>query len=401
MSDDSSILRYIPPRRLKIVAIVILCVAAVVVALGVINRVRANQDVALWTDAQAVPTVAVIALSNPDRNSTLTLPGNVQAFYAAPVFARVTGYLQKWYTDIGAKVRAGQVLADISTPDLDQQVVAARGNLAVAVANQKLAAITYARFQALYVQNAIAAETRDQALGALNADIAATDAARGNLGQLIAEEKFKQIVAPFDGIVTSRSTDVGALITVGTPTDVPLFTVSDESRLRIYVNVPQNYSALVQPDMKATFSVPQYPNRTFTATLATTGESVNTTSGTLQAEFHIDNPDGALKPGDYVQMNLAVPSRESTLLVPSSALIFRDGGMSVATVGPDSHIVMKPVVIARDLGNQVEVSSGLSRKDRVVDNPPDSLSQGTLVRVTASNSIQPNANRAKNSAGAY
>ena len=388
MPNDSNILRYIPPRKLKMAAIVILCVAAGIVTLGLINRVRANQNITQWTDAQAVPIVAVVALSNANPNNALTLPGNVQAFYTAPVFARVTGYLKTWYTDIGAKVRAGQTLADIATPDLDQQVVAARGNLAVAVANQKLAAITDERFEALFAQNAIAAETRDQALGALNADIAATEAARGNLGQLVAEEKFKQIVAPFDGVVTSRSTDVGALITVGTPSDVPLFTVSDESKLRIYVNVPQNYSALVQPDMKATFSVPQYPGRTFTATLATTAESVNAISGTLLAEFHIDNPDGALKPGDYVQMNLAIPSRGSTLLVPASALIFRDRGMSVATVGPDDRIVMKPIAIARDLGSYVEVSSGLSRTDRVVDNPPDSLRQGNLVRIAGSGSVQ-------------
>ena len=396
MPDDSSILRYIPPRRLKVAAIVILCAAAAIVTLGLINRVRANQNVTQWTDAQAIPTVAVITLSDASRNNALTLPGSVQAFYTAPVYARVTGYLQKWYTDIGAKVKAGQTLADIATPDLDQQVVASKGNLAVAIANQKLAAITDQRYEALFAQNAIAAETRDQALGALNADIAATEAARGNLGQLVAEEKFKQIVAPFDGIVTSRSTDVGALITVGTPSDVPLFTVSDESRLRIYVSVPQNYSALVQPGMTANFSVPQYPGRTFTATLATTAESVNTASGTLLAEFHVDNPDFALKPGDYVQINLAIPSRGNTFLVPASALMFRDGGMSVAAVGPGNHIVMKPIAIARDLGSSVEVTSGLSRKDRIVNNPPDSLRQGNLVRIAGSNSVQSRAQSTKN-----
>lgn len=381
MPDDSNILQYIPPRQLKMAAIVILCVAVAVVTLGLINRVRASQNITQWTDARAIPTVAVITLSNANPNNSLTLPGNVQALNTAPVYARVTGYLKAWYTDIGATVRAGQTLADIITPDLDQQVVAARGNLAIAIANQKLAAITDQRYEALFAQNAIAAEMRDQATGALEADIAATEAARGNLGQLVAEEKFKQIVAPFDGIVTSRSTDVGALITVGTPSDVPLFTVSDETRLRIHVNVPQNESALVQPGMKANFTVPQYPGRTFTAVLATTAQSVNTASGTLLAEFQVDNPDFALKPGDYVQINLAMPSHSNTLLVPASALMFRDGGMSVAAVGPGSRIVIKPIAIARDLGSYVEVTSGLSRKDRVVDNPPDSLRQGSLVRI--------------------
>ena len=395
MPDGPNILRYVPPRQLKMVAIVILCVATTVVTLGLINRVRASNNITQWTDAQAIPTVAVITLSIANPNNSLTLPGNVQAFNAAPVYARVTGYLKAWYTDIGATVRAGQTLADIVTPDLDQQVVAAKGNLAVAIANQKLAAITDQRYEALFAQNAIAAEMRDQAVGALNADIAATEAARGNLGQLVAEEKFKQIVAPFDGIVTSRSTDVGALITVGTPSDVPLFTVSDESRLRIYVNVPQNDSALVRPGMKANFTVPQYPGRTFIATLATTAESVSTTSGTLLAEFQVDNRDFALKPGDYVQISLAIPSGRNTLVVPASALMFRDGGMSVATIGPGNHIVMKPIVIARDMGSFVEVATGLSRKDRVVDNPPDSLRQGNLVRIAGSGSIQSRVQRAR------
>jgi RND family efflux transporter MFP subunit len=317
----------------------------------------------------------------------LVLPGNVQAFYTAPVYARVTGYLKAWYTDIGASVKAGQTLADIETPDLDQQVVAAKGNLGVAVANQNLAAITAKRYVALFAQNAIAAMARDQAIGAVDADIAATNAARGNLGQLVAEENFKKIAAPFDGVVTSRSTDVGALITVGTPGDVPLFTVSDLSKLRIYVSVPQNDSALVQPGMTAKFTVPQYPGRTFTAALATTADSVNTTSGTLLAEFHVDNADFALKPGDYAQINFVIPSRANTLLVPASALMFRDNGMSVATVGPDGRIALKSITVGRDLGSSVEVSAGLLRSDRIVNNPPDFVGQGTLVHIASTRAM--------------
>jgi RND family efflux transporter MFP subunit len=178
------------------------------------------------------------------------------------------------------------------------------------------------------------------------------------------------------------------LITVGTPSDVPLFTVSDVSRLRIYVSVPQNDSALVQLGMTAKFTVPQYPHRTFTATLATTSDAVNTTSGTLLAEFHIDNPDFALKPGDYAQINFVMPSRNNTFVIPASALMFRDGGMSAATIGPDGRIAMKRITIGRDLGSSVEVSAGLSRNDRVVNNPPDFLVQGTLVRISRSNAIQ-------------
>jgi RND family efflux transporter MFP subunit len=387
MPDHENILRYIPPRHLKAIALIVFCVAAAIVAIGLAGRVRANQTLTKWTNGQAIPTVNVVSLSGAGKSNTLVLPGNVQAFYTAPVYARVTGYLKAWYTDIGATVKAGQTLADIDTPDLDQQVVAARGNLGVAIANQELAQITADRYVALFAQNAVAALVRDQAVGALDADIAATNAARGNLGQLVAEESFKKIVAPFDGIVTSRSTDVGALITVGTPSDVPLFTVADLSKLRIYVSIPQNDSALVQPGMAANFTVPQYPRRTFTATLATTADSVNATNGALLAEFHIDNSDFALKPGDYAQISLVIRSRKNTLLVPASALVFRDGGMSVATVGPNDRITMKPITIGRDLGSSVEVSAGLSRDDRVVDNPPDFIGQGALVHVAGSRAI--------------
>jgi RND family efflux transporter MFP subunit len=385
MSDNAPILNYAPPSWLKAVGVIALCVAAVVTAFGLFGRARANQNIAKWTDGQAIPIVNTIYPSDAGHNTALVLPGNIQAFYTAPVYARVTGYLKTWYTDIGTTVKAGQTLADIETPDLDQQVVAARGGLDVAIANQNLAAITAKRYEALFAQNAIAAMVRDQAVGALDADIAATKAARGNLGQLVAEETFKKIVAPFDGIVTSRSTDVGALITVGTPGNVPLFTVSDISRLRIYVNVPQNDSALVQPGMTAKFTVPQYPGRTFTAMLATTAESVNATNGTLLAEFHIDNSDFALKPGDYAKIEFVVPSRSNVLLVPASALMFRDGGMFVATVGSDGRIGMKPITIGRDLGSSVEVSAGLSRDDRVVESPPDFIGQGSLVHIAGGN----------------
>jgi RND family efflux transporter MFP subunit len=388
MPDQANLLRYTLPRRLKAIGFIALCVAAGVVALGLTGRGRANQNLAQWTDAQAVPTVSVVSLSDASRNNALVLPGNVQAFYAAPVYARVTGYLRHWYTDIGAVVKSGQTLADIDTPDLDQQVVAAQGSLSVAIANQKVADVTAKRYQILFAENALSAEAKDQAVGALDADIAATEAARGNLGQLVAEQAFKKIVAPFDGIVTSRSTDVGALIVVGTPTDVPLFTVSDEHRLRIYVSVPQNYSALVQPGMAATFAVPQYPDRTFTATLAATSDAVNIQNGTLLCQFQIDNPDHALKPGDYAQVRFVIPSRANTFAVPASALVFRDGGMSVATVGSGSRIAMKRITIGRDRGSFVEVSAGLSRDDRVVNNPPDSLENGAFVHISRSHAIR-------------
>lgn len=376
-------LDHVPPRRLRTIAIAAACVAAAVVAVGVGSRVLASQHLAARTDSEAIPTVAVITLSNAGHGNALVLPGDVEAFYTAPVYARVTGYLRAWYTDIGAVVKSGQTLADIDTPDLDQQVVAARGSLAVAVANQNLAAITAKRYKMLFAENAISAEARDQAVATLQADIAATEAARGNLGQLVAEQAFKKIVAPFDGVVTTRATDVGALIVVGTPAATPLFTVADEHRLRIYMRVPQNSSALVRPGMTATFTVPQYPGRTFTAALATTSEAVNVQNGALLAEFQIDNADHALKPGDYAQMHLDVPTQPNALILPASALMFRDGGMSVAAVGPGNRAIIKRVTIGRDMGTTVEVAAGLARTDRIIDNPPDSLKQGDPVHIAS------------------
>jgi RND family efflux transporter MFP subunit len=387
MPDQANILQYAAPRRLKTIGLIALCIAAAVVALGLISRVRANQNLAHWTDRQATPTVNVISLSDAARSSALVLPGDIEAFDSAPVHSRVTGYLQKWYTDIGTVVKAGQTLAEIDVPDLDQQLAQAKANLALAIANQNLAAITAKRWRALLAENAIAPQATDEKVDAWQADIAATAAARAAVGQFEAEESFKTITAPFDGIVTSRATDIGALITVGTPTDVPLFTVSDEHRLRIYVRVPQNYSSLVKPGMTATFTVPQYPGRVFTATLAATADAVDTQSGTLLSQFQIDNPDYALKPGDYARVRFVVPSGANTLVVPASALLFRDGGMAVATVDPDGRIAMKPITIGRDLGSSVEVSTGLSLKDRIVDNPPDFLEPGSLVRIGGSHQI--------------
>jgi RND family efflux transporter MFP subunit len=388
MPDQAQILHYTPPKRLKAIGTVALCIAAVIVALGLLDRVRANQNLAHWTDRQAIPTVSVISLSDAGRSNALVLPGDVQAFDRAPVYSRVTGYLAKWYTDIGTVVKSGQKMAEIDIPDLDQQLAQAKANLNLAIANENLAAITAKRWRALLAENAIAPQATDEKVGAWQADIAATAAARAAVAQLDADESFKTITAPFDGVVTSRSTDIGALITVGVPTEVPLFTVSDEHSLRIYVHVPQNYSSLVRPGMTATFTVPQYPGRVFTATLATTADAVDALSGTLLCQFQIDNADHALKPGDYAQVQFDVPSRANSLLVPASALIFRDGGMSVATVGQDSRIIMKRITIGRDLGNSVEVSTGLSRDDRVVNNPPDSLEQGNLVRIAGNQAIQ-------------
>ena len=375
------ILSYTPPRRLKAVGIGALVVAALVVAAGLISRVHADQTQKAWTDDQMVPTVKVLDLAADTAGGARVLPGDVQAFNDAPIHARVSGYLKRWYVDIGAPVKVGQALADIDTPDLDQQLAQAKADLAVAIANQALSATTARRWAGLLTRDAVSRQEADEKNGDLAAKTSQVNAARAAVDRLRAQEGFKHLVAPFAGTVTSRSTDIGALINVGGPTDVPLFTVSDERRLRIYVRVPQSYSAQIKPGMTASFTVPEYPGRTFQAKLAASADAIAAASGTLLLQLQIDNADHALKPGAYAQVRFDLPTQSSVIQVPASALTFRHTGMAVAVVGPDSRAIIKPVSIGRDLGATVEINAGLAPTDKVIDNPPDSLEQGDLVRV--------------------
>jgi multidrug efflux system membrane fusion protein len=374
----------ISPRRLKVAGVVLAGLAVCVIALGVVSRVSANQEVATWTDAQAIPTVRVISLADPTGSQTLVLPGDVQAFNTAPSYARVSGYLKRWYVDIGTRVKAGQVLADIDTPDLDQQLAQAKADLQTAIANQHLSDTTAQRWAGLLSQDAVSQQDADVKNGDLAAKSALVASSRANVARLEALESFKRITAPFDGVVTTRATDIGDLINVGGPAATPLFTVADESKLRIYVRAPQNYSAAIQPGVTATFTVPEYPGRAFTAKLAASADAIATQSGTLLVQLQIDNADRTLKPGGYAQVRFNLPASRGGIQVPATALMFRDSGMSVAVVGPAGRVVMKPVTIVQDLGPTVEVAAGLTPADRVIDSPPDSLRPGDLVRVAVS-----------------
>jgi RND family efflux transporter MFP subunit len=383
MPEQPHILRHTPPRHLKAAGVAALCLAAGVVALGMISRVRADQGLTAWTAAQATPTVKVVSLNGGAGPGAMVLPGDVRAFYDAPIHARVAGYLKRWYVDIGTPVKAGQVLAEIDTPDLDQQLVQAKADLATALANQHLAEITARRWAGLLAQDAVSRQDSDDKNGDLAAKTALAASARANVSRLQALESFKRITAPFDGVVTTRSTDVGALISVGGPADTPLFTVADERRLRIYVRVPQAYSADIRPGMSATFTVPEYPGRSFTAKLAASADAVTPQSGTLLIQLQIDNADKALKPGDYAQVRFTLPADGRALQAPASALMFRDTGMAVAVLGPDGRAAIRPVTIGRDLGTTVEIASGLTAADRLIDNPPDSLRAGDPVKIAA------------------
>ena len=382
-------------RWLKPAGLAGLAVALLIVIVGLVSRGLASQKLKAWTDAEAIPTVSVIAPTQASGAETLVLPGDVEAFYNAQIHARVSGYLKHWYTDIGAPVRAGQVLADIDTPELDQQLVQARANLGTAVASQKLAQTTAARWSSLLTDDAVSRQEADEKSSDLAVKQSLVKAAQAEVQRIEALEAFKKITAPFAGVVTGRTTDIGALIAAGAPNDPGLFTVADVHRLRIYVKVPQSYSADLHPGMSASLTAPEHPGQTFTATLATTAGAVSDQSGTMLTELQIDNPDGALKPGDYAQVSFALPPAPGLIRLPASALMLRQSGMAVAILGPDDRVTMKSITIARDLGATVEVASGLSPRDQVIDSPPDSLTDGEKVRVPGRAAASPQRGRAE------
>ncbi|CAN7377262.1 efflux RND transporter periplasmic adaptor subunit [Caulobacter sp. LjRoot300] len=381
MPEPIDAVRHTPPRHLKLAGVAAVGVAALVVVVGLVARVQADQALKTWTHEQAVPTVALAKVSGAGERE-LVLPGDVQAFYNAPIHARTSGYLKRWYVDIGSPVKAGQLLAEIDTPDLDQQVLQARANLATAQANQRLSATTAKRWEGLVAQDAVSRQEADEKAGDLAARTSAVNAAAADLNRLLALESFKRIVAPFDGVVTSRNTDIGALISVGGAADTALFTVADQHRLRIYVNVPQSYSALIKHGQAAKLNVPEYPGQTFAASVVNDAQSVGA-NGALLVELQLDNPEGKLKPGSYAQVTFGLASAATTTQVPATALLFRHDGPTLAVVGPDSRVRLRPIKIARDLGTQIEVGAGVNPGDRVIDNPPEALVDGDMVKIAA------------------
>lgn len=368
-------------RHLKLVGIIVLLAAAGIVTTGIFTRVHAKQEMTTWSAAQAIPTVVAYAPSHQGATQPLVLPGHLSAFVNAPIYARVPGYLHAWYADIGTHVKAGQLLGLIDTPDLDQQLLQAKADLQNAQANETLAASTAKRWTEMLKQDSVSQQDTDEKTSDLAAKQATVAAAQANVNRLEALESFKRITAPFDGIVTARKTDIGALIDAGGGVGNALFTVSDAKQLRVYVNVPQSDAAAIQPGMTATLTVPERPGMKFEARLLDTDDSITASSGTLLVQLQVDNQNGLLIPGEYTEVHFAMPTNPHALLIPASSLIFRQSGLQVAVLGKDNHAVLKPVTIATDLGTQVEIGSGLDANDRVIDNPPDSIANGDAVRL--------------------
>jgi membrane fusion protein, multidrug efflux system len=369
-------------RKLGIFGVVALIAAGLVVGTGIRAREEQGSKLKEWTDDQAVPSVAVALPSAKALNATIDLPGRLEAYSRAPIFARVSGYLKSWSVDIGARVKAGQVIAEIEAPDLDQQLLQARADLASQQASARLSEATLNRRKTLVASNFVSAQEIDERTADLSNKNAAVKSGQANVERLEALAGYKKITVPFDGVVTSRDTDVGALINAGGSSGPPMFVISDISKLRVYVNVPQNYVPAVRLGAKAVIGVPEYPNRTFSATVEASSQAVDINSGTTRMQLGLDNASGELMPGGYASVRLSL-QRDDTppLHIPSSALIFNQKGLRVATVGPDSKVVFKTVTIARDLGRDIELASGLSPDDRVIVAPPDGIADGDEVRV--------------------
>nr|WP_231639070.1 efflux RND transporter periplasmic adaptor subunit [Sphingomonas profundi] len=369
-------------RSLARFGIVAGLVALAVVAVGIGARVSNDHALEAVAEDNGTPVVSVIRPKVGAEADGLTLPGNIQAYNSAALFARTNGYVRRWLADIGDRVSAGQVLAVIDAPEIDQQLAQAQADYQTASANQSLARTTAVRWDALLAKDAVSKQEADEKRGALAANTALANAQSANVRRLKALQGFTRIEAPFAGVVTSRSAQIGALIVAGNAASQPLFTVSDVRRVRIFVRIPQGYSGQVHAGMRAEVTVPEYTGRTFAATLTRSADAVDPTSGTVLVQLEADNRDGALKPGGYAQVRFPV-SGAGGVTVPASALMVREDGTAVAIVGPDNRVRIRRVTIARDEGATVTIATGLTPGDRVVDTPPDALVNGDRVRVEA------------------
>jgi RND family efflux transporter MFP subunit len=371
---------------LLITIIAVIVVIAIVVA-GVVPRLRAKAALRVETNSLAVPIVQVI---QPKRGSTaqeIILPGNIQAFIDAPIYARTNGYLRSWTSDIGARVKKGQLLAEIETPEVDQQLLQARADLNTAQANENLSQITFNRFEGLKNTDSVSTQDVDNAAGDFAAKKAIVDSARSNVNRLEDLQSFEKIYAPFDGVITARNTDVGQLIDSGSSGGVAkeLFHIAAIRTLRVYINVPQQYSVAAKPGIVAELSLAQFPGRTFQGKLVRTANAIDLATRTLLVEVDVDNATGELLPGAFAEVHLKLPTEIPSYILPVNSLIFRAQGLQIATVDNGNRAKLVTIVLGRDFGATVEVVSGLTDADKVIVSPPDSLVDGEQVQIAQPN----------------
>lgn len=369
-------------RRGWLAAVIISLAVAGILVSGILRRVRARAAVTAETAALAVPVVNVVTPQRTAPSHEIVLPGNVEPYMTAPIYSRTSGYVKKWYVDIGARVKKGQLLAEIDTPEVDQQLQQSRSNLATAEANLRLAEITKNRYQELLKTNAVSQQDVDNASGTYNANNSIVQANQANVKQLETLQSFERIYAPFDGIVTVRNVDVGDLINSGSApgTRTDLFHIAQPGKLRVYVYVPQEYSQAATPGLTAELTLAEFPGRPFPGKLVRTANAINFATRTLQAEVDVDNPTGKLLSGSYAEVHLKLPGLASTHLLPIDTLLFRSEGLQVAVV-KDGKVVLTQVTPGHDFGDQIEILAGLSGDESVIQNPPDSILTGQQVQI--------------------
>ncbi|KPA88027.1 RND family efflux transporter, MFP subunit [Pseudomonas asplenii] len=368
-------------KRLLYLGVGGLTLAALLVANGIAARTRHERDVTAWTEAAAVPMVSVFQPTQNAAGDTLRLPARLEAWSKAPIHARVSGYLKDWTSDIGSQVQAGQVLARIDSPDLDQQVAQAHAHMLQEQANARLAQTTATRWKNLVSTHSVSQQEADEKSSNAAAARANAQAAEADYARLAALEAYKTIRAPFSGTITARNTDIGQLIKADSDSDPELFDIADTHQLRLYVPVPQNYASVIRPGLQVRLSVPEHPGKTFSARLVGNSTAVDARSGTLLAQFVADNPDNALLPGDYAEATLPVPADTQGVSIPASALIFRAKGTQVAVLDAQKHVHLRDIHIGLDLGERLVIDQGLKPADTVIDNPPDALREGDLVKL--------------------
>ncbi|HEX4166385.1 MAG TPA: efflux RND transporter periplasmic adaptor subunit [Bryobacteraceae bacterium] len=364
--------------------LLVLALIGGLVAFGVLPRLRARQVLSTQTTRNAEPIVAVLRPTRKASGEEVILPGNIQAFIDAPIYARTNGYLRRWYFDIGAHVKKGQLLAEIESPEVDQQLRQAQQDLRTSAANLKLAQITADRYVGLFKTDSVAKQDVDNAVQSAAAQNATFHAAQANVQRLEQMVGFEKVYIPFDGVITARNTDIGQLIDSGSsggPTR-ELFHIAAIDKLRIFVQVPQEYSHATVPGIYADLTLPELPGRRFTGKLVRTARAIDPTTRTLMVEVDIVNSTGLLFPGAYTEVHFKMTSSMPTLIIPSTSLIFRSEGLRVPVVDPNNRIHMTPVTMGKDFGTTVEVIAGLAQDARVVSNPPDSLVENELVRVS-------------------
>ncbi|UPG90615.1 efflux RND transporter periplasmic adaptor subunit [Luteibacter aegosomaticola] len=369
-----------PPRRLRLAGIIAAIVVLAIVVAGVATRANESRNLREWTDDQATPSVNLVKPQGGQGGGDLNLPGRLQAYARAPIYARTSGYLKSWKYDIGQKVKAGDILGEIETPDLDQQLLQAKADLASARANEALAQTTAKRWQSMRDSDSVSKQEVDEKTGDYDAKHALAAAAQANLERIQATKGFAKLVAPFDGVVTARETDVGALINAGGGGQ-ELFVVSDTHKLRMYVNVPQNYAPAIKQGETVKLTVPEYPGQTFEGKIESSSSAINAASGTTLVQVAVDNNDGKLLPGSYASVTFDLPANAALYRVPASALVYDGSGLRVAVVDAQNKVTFKDVTIAQDFGKTVQLASGINAGDRLIESPPDGLANGDTVKV--------------------